>query len=373
MYCTNCGSETNNKICSNCGVKQNKARNHCKFCGEKIDNNCKKCPNCGESTSVSPIYKLLNIIKFPVAAFYIFMGLSTFISIGALSEFGSVTLYAIVAILTVLFSIILIVIPILITKKSNGNAKSRKLSIIVTIVMLIASVISWNVALSENEALNDARNEAEMNAKFEEEFAEFEGLFAEGKYEAALAYAKVGDFDERAKVNPLYDDYCNYAKGMIAYQNEPYNKLYDALVYFSSCEEGFLETEKHIADIKKVFADFMGVYEIKDGAIKVYMSITENGDVAFVLEDDYKSGSINYLNRIYRENIKTNDIEGWALLLTGTKYIDGELKLTYDYNLYAISDTTDVAVVSKGNGADLGVYAGKYTKISDTPLADKSN
>lgn len=373
MYCTNCGAETNNKICSNCGVKQENSRNYCKFCGEKIDNNCKKCPSCGELTSVSPIYKILNIIKFPVSVFFIIMSVFTFISIGTLSEFGSVTLYTIFAILMLLFTIILIVIPSFITKKNNSNGKSIKLSFILTISMLLASIICWCVVFSENERLNTARNEAEINAQLEADFSVFENFFAEGQYEEALAYTKIGDFEERAKGNPLYDDYCNYAKGMIAYKNEPYNKLYDALVYFNSCEDGFLEAEKHIADIKKVFSDYVGIYEITDSTVKVYMSITENGDVAFVLEDDYKTGNVKYLNRIYRENIKNNDIEGWSLLLTGTKYIDGEFKLTYDYNMYPVSNTTDVAVVSKGTGSDFGVYAGKYKKISDTPLADKSN
>ncbi len=51
MYCSNCGNESNKKICSACGVKQNKSKKYCIWCGSELQLGASMCTNCQEKTA----------------------------------------------------------------------------------------------------------------------------------------------------------------------------------------------------------------------------------------------------------------------------------------------------------------------------------
>jgi len=61
MYCTNCGQESNQKICHSCGVKSNKTHNFCAWCGAPIKENASICTNCGEQVNINKIPLILKI------------------------------------------------------------------------------------------------------------------------------------------------------------------------------------------------------------------------------------------------------------------------------------------------------------------------
>lgn len=63
-YCTNCGAETNEKICTACGVKNNKSHNYCYWCGNPINANASICTSCHESVrnlGTPLLFKLVDV------------------------------------------------------------------------------------------------------------------------------------------------------------------------------------------------------------------------------------------------------------------------------------------------------------------------
>lgn len=63
LYCTNCGTESSKKICSNCGVKRNSVHKYCAYCGAELTPNASICTSCQEPIKGEPIFwNILNIV-----------------------------------------------------------------------------------------------------------------------------------------------------------------------------------------------------------------------------------------------------------------------------------------------------------------------
>lgn len=57
-FCSNCGAETRQSICQNCGVKNNKVHKFCYWCGAPIDENAYICLTCREKVNAVKPFKL---------------------------------------------------------------------------------------------------------------------------------------------------------------------------------------------------------------------------------------------------------------------------------------------------------------------------
>lgn len=74
-YCTNCGAETHAKICTACGVKNNKTHRYCYWCGSEINDNASICTACHESVKNlgSPMFfKVIDIALILLNLFFVF-------------------------------------------------------------------------------------------------------------------------------------------------------------------------------------------------------------------------------------------------------------------------------------------------------------
>lgn len=80
MYCTNCGENSNKKICSSCGVKKDKIHKYCKYCGSELNENASICTNCSEKIQNGFGENLLNVIDYILIIIGILFGISCFYS-----------------------------------------------------------------------------------------------------------------------------------------------------------------------------------------------------------------------------------------------------------------------------------------------------
>lgn len=59
MYCSNCGAESSKKLCTSCGVKQDKNHNFCKWCGGQLSENASVCILCNKKVKENKLVKFL--------------------------------------------------------------------------------------------------------------------------------------------------------------------------------------------------------------------------------------------------------------------------------------------------------------------------
>ncbi len=381
MYCTNCGNPSEDKICKVCGVKKNQSKNFCAHCGMQLVMGCSKCPNCSESVKIPAIFKILNVIRFLAGIGYAIGSLVAFAFLGTLSQYDSITKYAVLAVILLIVSVALIVVPGIITKKNNANNKSRTISMILTLVMIVAAVVINGIAQSEYARIDAIRIEAEQKAaeeaaaaQLDKEYGEFTAFFAEGKYSEALAYVALENRDSRFRQKADYADYCNYANGMIAFEADPYCETFLAIEYLNKCSEGFLDTAEKLAEIRGTFSQIVGLFEMKDSPMPVYLSINENGEVGFVVgEDKYAEGVAGYTNKVCREKVQASNGEGWTIIITESHYENGEFEYPPCYTMVQITDMTNGFALLGINEDEFAVYEGYFIKISDTPLPQRTN
>lgn len=69
MYCRNCGTEFNAKICPACGVKRGRGKGHCVWCGNEIAAEASVCPHCQEKTKNSSGFVNFLKVFFSVLCF----------------------------------------------------------------------------------------------------------------------------------------------------------------------------------------------------------------------------------------------------------------------------------------------------------------
>jgi len=140
MYCSNCGKESNKKVCEFCGVKKGKTKKFCMWCGNELQEKASKCTNCHEKVKENVFGSiLLFIIDFSFIALFSF-----FAYMSKSESYESVLLY----VATILG--IVIALPIwktIIKKKTHDNHTKRKIikvgryGVIVALTLLTVTII----------------------------------------------------------------------------------------------------------------------------------------------------------------------------------------------------------------------------------------
>lgn len=67
-YCTNCGRQSDSKICDNCGERNNRYHKYCYWCGSPFLGPTSKCLECGERVRIS-LWDILKTILFVLWCF----------------------------------------------------------------------------------------------------------------------------------------------------------------------------------------------------------------------------------------------------------------------------------------------------------------
>lgn len=140
MYCSNCGKESNKKVCEFCGVKKGKTKKFCMWCGNELQEKASKCTNCHEKVKKNVFGSiLLFIIDFSFIALFSF-----FAYMSKSESYESLLLY----VATILG--IVIALPIwktIIKKKTHDNHTKRKIikvgryGVIVALTLLTVTII----------------------------------------------------------------------------------------------------------------------------------------------------------------------------------------------------------------------------------------
>ncbi len=146
-YCTNCGKESKAKICSHCGVKNNRVHNYCSWCGEKLNEHADMCPNCKEKVKLGCLPTVASVLAIPwfILNVVLFWGFA-FIEHEALIAI----LFLVVAIASIPF------VGRIITRKTHTNKRKNliRLGIVLLRIVLAVSLffVATDIAMSkENE------------------------------------------------------------------------------------------------------------------------------------------------------------------------------------------------------------------------------
>lgn len=138
MYCSNCGKESNKKVCASCGVKKGKSKQYCTWCGNELQENASVCTNCNEKTNKNPI---LAIAAFAVDVILMLMFL---IHLFDNEMYRTALLYPIVILGLVL------ALPFMrsvISKKTHTNRKMRMPAHIVRYALVFVLFMVLNIAI----------------------------------------------------------------------------------------------------------------------------------------------------------------------------------------------------------------------------------
>lgn len=89
-YCTNCGAQTDSRICSNCGERNNRIHKYCYWCGEPFYGPTSKCLKCNERICFR-FWETLKWILF--ALWFIWCGLTACAFVAVRSRYDAVVLF----------------------------------------------------------------------------------------------------------------------------------------------------------------------------------------------------------------------------------------------------------------------------------------
>ena len=148
-YCTNCGVETTTLICQNCGVKNNKVRKYCYWCGSSIDENASICLNCRERVNVVKPFKI-KIVRILLVLW------SAFCAVGFLSD-GCVPAFVVLLLATVL------AVPLWRTPLAHITHRTKHrnflrivLKLLGILLFIFLYLLGWEIGMAneqENEAM----------------------------------------------------------------------------------------------------------------------------------------------------------------------------------------------------------------------------
>ena len=367
MYCSHCGKENKSKLCVHCGVKQNKSNNFCRFCGNAIDEKCKKCPNCHEHVRTPFMFRIISVVKYVPALFFIADGFFGILNGLDYKAIGNISKMIAFCLLTLVVGIAMISATVIINKKYCSNMKSRKINIIIIFILTVLGASC--VALNDSAELDLIS--AEKMIVIEEQYQQFVDMINEGQWYDAINYDD--DISLNANIKKIdkaeeYENYSNYAWAMYKYHGNKYCIMSDALAYLNDCPDDFLEVQKYKNEIKDFYKKFAGLYKNVSSGIDIYLSINENGEVAFCSKD--KLDDPNYADELQKENLETSSIKGWTPIITGYTVSDtsNSLERSLEFYIFSIqnSDNIMLTVHSKSQFAGTGsVYEGEYTKIGE--------
>lgn len=367
MYCSHCGKENNSKICVHCGVKQKKSNNFCRFCGNTIEEKCKKCPSCHEPVKAPFIFTIISVVKYVLAIFFIADGFFGILNSFDYKTAGNTSKMLIFTSLTLIVGIAMITVTAVINKKYCSNTKARKINILITVVLIVLGASCVSLNNSAEQSLIDA----EEILKIEEQYQQFVDMINDSQWYAAINYAK--EISLKANIaktdkSEEYENYSDYAWAMFKYHGEKYCIMSDALSYLEACPDDFLDVQKYENEIKDFYKKFAGLYKNVSSGIDIYLSINENGEIAFCSKD--KLDDPNYADELQKEFLATSNIEGWTPIITGYTISDtgNDLERSFEFYIFSIQNSENImlTVHSKSIFASTGsVYEGEYTKIGD--------
>lgn len=73
MYCTNCGQESSKKICTSCGIKQDKTHKYCKWCGNELSENATICTQCNKNIKPNKLLSFFRLVLEIVCSLLFFV------------------------------------------------------------------------------------------------------------------------------------------------------------------------------------------------------------------------------------------------------------------------------------------------------------
>lgn len=367
MYCSHCGKENKSKVCVHCGVKQNKSNNFCRFCGNAIDEKCKKCPGCHEPVRTPFIFRIVSVVKYVLALFFIADGFCGIFDSFAYKAVGSISKMLIFSLSAFIVGIAMIAATVIMGKKYSANTKSKKLNLLIMAILAVLGAF----CISLNNSAQQSLMAAEEMVVIEEQYQQFIDMINEGQWYDAINYAD--DISLNANIKKIdkaeeYENYSNYAWAMYKYHGNKYCIMSDALAYLNDCPDDFLEVQKYKNEIKDFYKKFAGSYKNISAGIDIYLSINENGEVAFCSKD--KLDDPNYADELQKEYLETSSINGWTPIITGYTVSDtsNSLERSLEFYIFSIqnSDNIMLTVHSKSKFAGTGsVYEGEYTKIGE--------
>lgn len=150
-YCTNCGCESNKKVCIQCGVKNKKLHNYCYFCGNALDPNAVICPNCKEYIKLPKKSFILDIILllFSLFTFLLFFTLKETFKISFSKSYFFIILSIILA---------LPAVKNIIRKYLYNKSSLLKKSINIGRYVLIIALAFASFAVFPTKEINSATN-----------------------------------------------------------------------------------------------------------------------------------------------------------------------------------------------------------------------
>ena len=367
MYCSHCGKENKSKVCVHCGVKQNKDNNFCRFCGNAIDEKCKKCPTCHEPVKTPFIFRVVSVVKYVLALFFIAEGFFGILNSLDFKAVGNISKMLIFKLLTLIVGVAMIIVTVIISKKHGTNMKSRKLNILIIVILAVLGAFCDSLSDSAEQSLIAA----EEMVVIEEQYQQFVDMIKEGQWYGAINYTDEINLEASiAKTDKAeeYENYSDYAWAMFKYNGEKYCIMSDAMAYLEDCPDDFLEVQKYKNEIKDFYKKFAGLYKNVSAGIDIYLSINENGEIAFCSKD--KLDDPNYADELQKEYLETSSIKGWTPIITGYTVSDtgSGLERSLEFYIFSIqnSDNLMLSVHTQSKFASTGsVYEGEYTKIGE--------
>ena len=131
-FCTNCGKESNKKVCPYCGVKRNTTHQFCSWCGNPISENAVICTSCKENVNGADMSKLFKIIRVLCLIALFFAMAMSFLTSAYLS--GVLFAFAIIFLLPFVKNIV-------ITATHNKQTIRKPLNVMRIFLVIVLAVI----------------------------------------------------------------------------------------------------------------------------------------------------------------------------------------------------------------------------------------
>ena len=131
-FCTNCGKESNKKVCPHCGVKRNTTHQFCSWCGSPISENAVICTSCKENVNGADVSILFKIIRVLGLIALFFAMVMSFLTSAYLS--GVFFAFAIIFLLPFVKNIV-------ITATHNKQTIRKPLNVIRIFLVIVLAVI----------------------------------------------------------------------------------------------------------------------------------------------------------------------------------------------------------------------------------------
>ncbi len=229
MYCTNCGAELSKKICSNCGVKQEKTHKYCKWCGAELAENASVCVQCNKKVKENKFAKfILTAVEIVASLLFaiVFIASFTYFSQGVIAG----------GILLLIFGILGLIIALPFMRKIYEKKLKEKIVKplrIGGIVVLMVIIYGFVYPFANNQVANIEKQK---------------------QYDAAVAIMESDPLSAKKDFLSLADFEDSSEKAEEANEHI-YNKLEEKLEADFVAEEELSEAEEYVDALPEDFDD----------------------------------------------------------------------------------------------------------------------